>query len=93
MFATKRRLIATICIVGFLVVSFGMFIPSTEAHHGCAPARYDCCSAIWAAKQICGMFPNSGWCQDQYDYANRMCAIAASACGTFSCSDWQWGQL
>ncbi len=89
MFATKRRLIATICIVGFLVVTFGMFTPSTEAgqtERGCQMARDDCCAAIWVAKQICGMFPSSVWCEDQYDHVNRVCSIAASVCGTFSCS-------
>ena len=89
MFATKRRLTAPVLIIGFLVVSFGMFTPSTEAgqtERGCEMARDDCCNAIWAAQQICGMFPSSGWCADAHEYVNSKCSIAASACGTFSCS-------
>ncbi len=89
MFSTTKRLIATICIVGFLVISFGMFTPSTEAgqtERGCEMARDDCCAAIWVARQICGMFPSSVWCEDAYDYANSKCSIAASACSSFSCS-------
>ena len=88
MFSTEKRLIATICIVGFLVVSFGMFTPSTEAHHDCPSARHACCYAIWVAKQVCRMFPNSSWCEFQYHEANAACTRAAAECGTFSCSDW-----
>ena len=87
MFAVKGRLIATICIVGFLVASLGMFAPSTEAHHACASARATCCHAIWVAQQVCGMFPNSDWCAFQYHEANVACHRAASECGTFSCSN------
>ena len=88
MFAINGRLIATICLVGFLVVSFGMFTPSTEAHHDCSSARNACCHAIWVARQICGMFPDGDWCAFQYHEANVKCHRAAMECGTFSCSDW-----
>lgn len=88
MFATKRRLIATLCIVGFLVVSFGMFTPPTEAD--CASAKYDCCFAIWRAKDFCRRFPYSNGCRIAYDEANYFCTIAASECTTFTCTDTIW---
>ena len=89
MFAIKRRLIATLCIVGFLVVSFGMFTPPTEAD--CESAKDNCCYAIWKTKDVCNRFPYSQWCYDMYDEANYMCTIAAQECTTFTCTDTTWG--
>ena len=90
MFATKRRLTAMVLMVGFLVVSFGMFTPSTKAHHDCESAKYYCCYAIWKAKDVCSRFPYSSWCEFQYNEANRICTIAAAECTTFTCTDTIW---
>ena len=83
MFA-KRRTTAALLIVGFLVASLGMFAPSTEG--ACEDSRILCCDLIRMARQVCGMFPHSQWCADFTDWANEACTIAASECGTFSCS-------
>ena len=44
MFATKRRLIATICIVGFLVAGLGMYTEPAHASGSNSP-----CSALLSA--------------------------------------------
>ncbi len=90
MLGTKRRLTAMVLIVGFLVASLGMFTPSTEAHHNCSDAKYDCCFAIWRAKKFCSKWPNSVACQVAYDEANYFCTIAAAECTTFTCTDTIW---
>lgn len=91
MFETKGRLTAMLLVVGFLVASFGMFAPSTEGQLlplTCVQAQSRCCIAIWAAKQICGIFGSgSGVCHVAQSYAGGMCRIASEMCNNaFSCS-------
>ena len=94
MFATKGRLKVTLLVVGFLVVSLGMYagfqVQDVEAHPhpgtSCCAARWDCCSAINSARQWCGMFPDSYMCADAAEWVNLKCSIAAAVCGGFSCS-------
>ena len=91
MFATKRRLTAMLLIVGFLVASWGMFVPQTEGQLlplNCSQARSRCCIAIWAASQICGTFGSgSEACNIAQRYAGGMCRVASEMCNNaFSCS-------
>lgn len=91
MFSTKRRLTATICIVVFLVASFGMLVPSADAQlnpQTCSDAKSACCYAVYAAKYICIIFGSgSQTCQDAQYYAASMCSAASNLCNTaFSCS-------
>ena len=96
MFSIKSRLIATICIVGFLVVGLGLCVvfqvQDVEAHPhpgiSCSDARWDCCNVIQATREICGMFPDSPACANQAQWVNLLCSVAAAVCGTFSCSSW-----
>ncbi len=94
MFAIKGRLKVALMVVGFLVVSLGMYagfqVQDVEAHPhpgmSCSDARYNCCTAIYFAKQVCGTFPDSMVCADSAEWVNFECSIAAAVCGTFSCS-------
>lgn len=96
MFSTKGRLKVALMVVGFLVVSLGMYagfqVQDVEAHPhpgiSCGDARWNCCSAIQATREICGMFPDSRVCARQAEVVNILCSIAAAVCGSLSCSDW-----
>ena len=95
MFA-KGWLKVALLVVGVLVVSLGMYVgfqvQDVEAHphpgKSCSEARWDCCSAVQAARQICGTFPDSSVCANQAEWVNFLCSIAAAVCGSFSCSSW-----
>ena len=88
MFSTKRRLIAMVLIVGFLVASLAMFTPQAEGQTACQDAKIRCCVAIWAAQNICGIFGSgSKACNAAQYYAGTMCYLASSVCNNaFSCS-------
>ena len=81
MFATKRRLTAMICIVGFLVVSFGMFTPPAFSA-SCSYWTNWCCDAICDTYRICEEYgSNSYACYNAQAYAGYVCATAAEVCG------------
>lgn len=81
MFETKRRLIATICIVGFLVVSFGMFTPPAYSND-CSTAINNCCAALFLAAYYCNLYGSgSGVCDAWQRYAGEKCSTAAEICG------------
>lgn len=80
MFATKRRLIATICIVGFLVVSFGLFTPPAFSS-SCSYWAEWCCDAICRTEETCEEYGSSSYaCYSAQAYAGYVCAAAASVC-------------
>lgn len=92
MFATKRRLKVALMVVGVLAVGVGMYggfqVQEADAHPhpSCSDARDDCCLNIRLARETCGMFPHSTWCENRNNLVNITCSIAAAVCGGFSCS-------
>ena len=82
MFSTKRRLIATICIVGFLVASLGMY---TEPAHASGPCSVllDVCNTLSSlANTICDALGNSSQeCLTARGVAWIACYLHYVACG------------
>ena len=80
MFATKRRLIAMVLAVGFLVASLGMFAP--PAYSSSCQSWIDwCCQALKNAAWYCLQDPNGEDCYDAQNYAGGVCGLAANICG------------
>ena len=80
MFSANRRLIATICIVGFLVVSFGTFTPPAFAS-ACSHWAEWCCDAICITSCVCEEHGSgSHACNSGQKYAGVVCATAADLC-------------
>ena len=60
MFSAKRRLIATICIVGFLVASLGMYTEPAHASGSVCDALLQVCNTLSSlANTLCDALGNS----------------------------------
>ena len=81
MFATKKRVMATLLIFGFLVASLGPFAPPAYSDD-CSTATNNCCAAIFLAAYYCGLYGSgSGVCNAYQTLAGEYCSTAAEICG------------
>ena len=82
MFVTKRRLIATICIVGFLVASLGMYTEPAHASGPCSALLAACNFLSGLADAICADLGNSSQeCLTARGLAWIACYAHYLACG------------
>ena len=81
MFRTKERLIATLCIVGFLVASLGMYTEPAHASGHCYLLLQACNTAHDIAADICRQHGNySGRCLAAQAAAWVVCLAYRLAC-------------
>ena len=82
MFSAKRRLIATICIVGFLVASLGMYTEPAHASGPCSALEAACDILSGLADSICADYGNSSHeCLTARAIAWAACFLHYNICG------------
>ena len=82
MFVTKRRLIATLLVVGFLVASLGMYTEPAHASGLCDTLLSVCNTLSSLANAICDAYGNSsGECLAARGIAWIACYAHYTACG------------
>jgi hypothetical protein len=82
-----RRLNATVLLLMFLVVSFGMFSPPAFSS-ACDIVKSLCCDDIRFAQDICSAFGSADeLCKLALRIARMQCAVAAVICGSIVAHD------
>ena len=80
--ATKRRLIATLLVVGFLVASWGMYTEPAHASGSCSALLATCNLLSSVANSICADYGNSSSeCLTARAIAWAACYLHYTLCG------------